>query len=47
MLARKLPGAEGRVQLLKAMYDESWELAAGEDREKAAERLVPRQMFIT
>jgi len=47
MLAMKLPGAETRVQLLKAMYDEAWDLAAGEDREKAAERLVPRQMFIT
>ena len=29
------------------MYDEAWELAAGEDSEKAADRLVPRQMFIT
>jgi hypothetical protein len=47
MLSMKLPGAEGRVQILKAMYDEAWDLAAGEDREKAAERLVPRQMFIT
>jgi hypothetical protein len=47
MLSMKLPGAESRVQVLKAMYDEAWDLAAGEDREKAAERLVPRQMFIT
>ena len=47
MLAMKLPGAETRVPILKAMYDEAWDLAAGEDREKAAERLVPRQMFIT
>jgi hypothetical protein len=30
---------------LKAMYDEAWDLAAGEDREKAADRLVPREMF--
>jgi hypothetical protein len=29
------------------MYDEAWELAAGEDREKAADRLVPRRMYIT
>ena len=47
MLSMKLPGAEQRVQLLKAMYDEAWDLAAGEDREKAADRLVPREMFIT
>jgi hypothetical protein len=48
MLSMKLPGVDGmRVQALKLMYDEAWDLAAGEDREKAAERLVPRQMFIT
>ena len=48
MLALKLPNADPvRIQGLKAMYDEAWELAAGEDREKAADRLVPRQMFIT
>ena len=32
--------------LLKAQYDEAWQLAADEDREKAAIRFVPRQMFI-
>jgi hypothetical protein len=48
MLALKLPNADPvRIQGLKAQYDEAWELAAGEDREKAADRLVPRQMFIT
>ena len=48
MLSIKIPGVDAvRVQALKLMYDEAWELAAGEDREKAAERLVPRQMFIT
>jgi hypothetical protein len=46
MLSIKLPNADPmRVQALKAMYDEAWELAAGEDREKAADRLVPREMF--
>jgi hypothetical protein len=35
-----------RVQALKLMYDEAWDLAAGEDREKAADRFVPREMFI-
>ena len=34
-----------RVQALKMMYDEAWDLAAGEDREKAADRFVPREMF--
>jgi hypothetical protein len=34
-----------RLNVLKTQYDEAWELAAGEDREKAADRLVPREMF--
>ena len=46
-LALKIPDALPRLQVLKDMYDEAWELAAGEDREKAPDRLVPRQMFIT
>ncbi len=32
--------------VLKQQYDEAWQLAADEDREKAAIRFVPRQMFI-
>ncbi len=28
-------------------YDEAWDLASTEDREKAAVRFVPRQMFIS
>lgn len=35
-----------RVPMLKQVYDEQFELAAGEDREKAAVRFVPRQTFI-
>jgi len=35
-----------RLPILKQQYDEFWELAAYEDHEKAALRLVPRQMFI-
>ena len=46
-LALKIPGAMERLQVLKAQYDEAWDLAAGEDREKAAVRFVPRQMFIS
>ena len=46
-LALKVPNGMERLSMLKAMYDETWDLAAGEDREKASDRLVPRQMFIT
>lgn len=45
-LSLKVPGAESRTQMLKAMYDEAWELASTEDREKAPIRLVPRQSFV-
>ena len=45
-IAMKTPELMERVPMLKAAYDESFELAAGEDREKAAVRFVPRQMFI-
>lgn len=46
-LSMKIPGAMERMQVLKAQYDESWQIAADEDREKAAVRFVPRQMFIS
>lgn len=46
-LALKIPGAEARLPVLKEQYNEAWELAATEDREKAAQRFVPRRMFIT
>jgi hypothetical protein len=46
-LSMKLPGALDRMQVLKAQYDESWENASSEDREKAAVRFVPRQQFIS
>ena len=45
MLSMKLPGAEARTQMLKADYEEQWQLASEEDREKAPIRFVPRQMF--
>jgi len=44
-LAQKLPGAEGRMSWLKAEYEEQWLLASTEDRDKAADRYVPRNMF--
>lgn len=43
-LAMKLPGGLERLQFLKTQYDEAWEMAAGEDREKAPDRLVPRMI---
>ena len=46
-LALKVPEGMGRLEILKAQYDEAWQLAADEDREKAAIRMVPRQMFIS
>jgi hypothetical protein len=45
-LALKIQGGADRLPVLKQQYDEAWQLAADEDREKAAIRFVPRQMFI-
>jgi hypothetical protein len=45
-IAVKVPELMERVPMLKQMYDETFEIAAGEDREKAAIRFVPRQMYI-
>jgi hypothetical protein len=46
-LSLKIPGGLERMQILKAQYDEAWDLASSEDREKAAVRFVPRQQFIS
>jgi hypothetical protein len=46
MIAVKKPEVDPqRVAGLKMMYDEAWQLAADEDREKAPIRFVPREMF--
>ena len=45
-LALKLPNGMERLGMLKQQYDEAWQMASDEDREKATLRLVPRQMFI-
>jgi hypothetical protein len=45
-IAGKVPQGMERIAMLKAQYDEAWELAAYEDHEKAALRLVPRQTYI-
>jgi len=46
-IAGKIPSGYERLPMLKAQYDEAWQNAADEDREKAAVRFVPRQMFIS
>jgi hypothetical protein len=44
-LSLKIPGAMERAIALKAMYDEAWQQASDEDREKAPLRIAPRQYF--
>jgi hypothetical protein len=45
-LANKLPGVDpGRVPMLKAEYEQQFQLASEEDREKASIRFVPRNLF--
>ena len=44
-LSLKIPDAMQRTPMLKQMYDEAWEQAADEDREKAPLRIAPRQYF--
>jgi hypothetical protein len=45
-IAIKVPELMPRIQMLKQIYDETFETAAGEDREKAPVRFVPRQQYI-
>ena len=45
-IAGKIPSGFERIPMLKAQYDEAWQIAAGEDQEKASVRFVPRQQFI-
>jgi hypothetical protein len=45
-IAMKVPTGGERLATLKQQYDEAWEMAAYEDHEKAALRLVPRQTYI-
>jgi hypothetical protein len=44
-IGMKIPEAFPRLAELKIMYDEAWQTAADEDREKASLRLTPRQYF--
>lgn len=45
-IAMKVPELMPRIEMLKAMYEEQFALAAGEDRDRSPVRWVPRQMFI-
>jgi hypothetical protein len=46
-LALKVPDGAQRLPILKAQYDEAWQLASDEDREKAPVRFVPRAARVT
>jgi hypothetical protein len=45
-IAMKVPELVDRVGMLKSIYDEQFQLAAGEDREKASVRFVPRMGYL-
>ena len=45
-VAMKIPEGGPRLEMLQAVYEQQFALAAGEDREKAPDRFVPRQYFI-
>jgi hypothetical protein len=45
-IAMKIPEGAQRLDMLKTEYEYQWQLAAAEDREKAADRFVPRQYYI-
>jgi hypothetical protein len=45
-LSLKVPGGLERTGMLKAEYEQSFQLAIEEDREKASLRLAPRQQFM-
>lgn len=43
--AKKMDVPMERIAMLKAQYDEAWDFASAEDREKAPDRFVPRTLF--
>ena len=45
-IALKTPNGYSRLGDLKLMYDEAWDLAAAEDRDKSAVRFTPRRTTI-
>ncbi len=44
-LSMKIPEALSRAQMLKGVYEELWQQAADEDREKASLRIAPRVSY--
>lgn len=45
-MSMKLPDMDpNRIAALKAEYEQQWQLAADEDRDKASDRFVPRSLF--
>jgi len=45
-IAGKIPSGMERLPMLKQQYDEAWQLASDEDREKASIRFVPRRQYL-
>jgi hypothetical protein len=45
-VAMKVPGGMERLGILKQQYDEVWQTAIDQDREKASVRFVPRRQYI-
>jgi hypothetical protein len=45
-LSMKIPGALERMGALKQQYDEAWDNASYEDRDRSADRFVPRRQHI-
>jgi hypothetical protein len=45
-MSMKIPDAMNRIEMLKADYEQQFQLAADEDREKAAIRLAPRVGYV-
>ena len=45
-MSLKIPAAQIRIPMLKQTYEEDFQRAADEDREKATIRFVPRQAYI-
>lgn len=45
-IAQKIPEGAPRLESLQGIYETQYDLAAGEDREKAAVRFVPRRYYI-
>lgn len=44
-IAMKIPEGAPRIDMLKQSYMEQWDLAAGEDRDRASVMVVPRQVY--